>query len=104
MRIRKPKGRWPTRAQQTVIAWTDRAGTGTYARPTAIRRINLGPDSAAIGWESATRWRVDTPTVTDCHVILGYVNPDYFLGGEIRLETGASAAGAEGEESRSPWE
>jgi len=30
---------------------------------------------------------VDTPTVTDCHLVLGYVNPDYFLGGEIQLST-----------------
>lgn len=28
----------------------------------------------------------DEPTVTDADLILGYLNPDYFLGGEIRLD------------------
>ena len=63
------------------------AGTGTYVRlDPVIRRINLGPDSAGhrvgVCYEAGG---VDTPTVTDCHVVLGYVNPDYFLGGEIQL-------------------
>ena len=61
------------------------AGTGTYVRlDPVIRRINLGPDSAGhrvgVCYEAGG---VDTPTVTDCHVILGYVNPDYFLGGRF---------------------
>ena len=27
------------------------------------------------------------PSITDCDVVLGYLNPDNFLGGEIQLDT-----------------
>src|SRR5205823_6697669 len=31
------------------------------------------------------------PTVTDANVVLGYINPDYFAGGSIKLQAAAAA-------------
>ncbi len=64
------------------------AGTGSFIRinPTS-GRIEIGPDSA--GYLIGTSWPeggVDTPTINDCDVALGLINPDYFLGGEIKLD------------------
>ncbi len=63
------------------------AGTGSYVRvnPTS-NRIEIGPDSA--GARIGTSWPeagVETVTITDCNVVLGYLNPDFFLGGDITL-------------------
>jgi N-methylhydantoinase A len=69
------------------------AGGGSIA---SIKRglIQVGPESAGAnpgpicydlgGWE---------PTVTDADLILGYLNPGYFLGGEMRLNREASIKG-----------
>ena len=35
------------------------------------------------------------PTVTDANLVSGYLNPDYFLGGEIILDAGAARAAIE---------
>ncbi len=64
------------------------AGTGSYIRinPTN-NRVEIGPDSA--GARIGVCYKdggVVTPTITDCHVILGYIDPDYFLGGEVKLD------------------
>jgi N-methylhydantoinase A/acetone carboxylase beta subunit len=64
------------------------AGTGSFVRVNpSNNRIEIGPDSA--GSRIGMCWPeggVDTPTVTDCHVVLGHIDPEYFLGGEIRLD------------------
>jgi acetone carboxylase, beta subunit len=64
------------------------SGTGSYVRISPIdNRIVVGPDSAGarIGlcWPDSG---IDTVTITDCSVVLGYINPDFFLGGEIVLD------------------
>ncbi|UCH21210.1 MAG: hydantoinase/oxoprolinase family protein [Deltaproteobacteria bacterium] len=64
------------------------SGTGSYVRinPTN-NRVEIGPDSA--GARIGVCYKdggVETPTITDCHVILGYIDPDYFLGGEVKLD------------------
>lgn len=63
------------------------AGTGTFVRvnPTS-NRIELGPDSAGyrIG-VSNEQENLDTPTISDCNLVLGLLNPDYFLGGDVKL-------------------
>jgi acetone carboxylase beta subunit len=64
------------------------AGTGSFVRVNpSSNRIEIGPDSAGcrigICWPEGG---VETPTITDCHVVLGHINPEYFLGGEIRLD------------------
>ena len=63
------------------------AGAGTYIRLDPMtKRIMLGPDSAGAepGPVCYDRGN-ETPTVLDCDLILGVVNPDYYLGGKIRL-------------------
>lgn len=64
------------------------AGTGSFVRinPTS-NRIEIGPDSA--GYRVGMCWpesKLDTVTITDCNVVLGYINPDFFLGGDITLD------------------
>src|SRR5262249_53926186 len=64
------------------------AGTGTFVRVNPVtRRLEFGPDSAGaeIGVSNPDS-AVDTVTITDCDVVLGWINPDYFLGGELKLE------------------
>lgn len=64
------------------------AGTGSLVRinPTS-NRPELGPDSAGarigVGWVEGG---LETPSVTDLDLVLGRVNPDYFLGGEVNLD------------------
>lgn len=63
------------------------AGTGSYVRLDPIsKRIEFGPDSAGsrIGM-CFEQGGVDTPTLSDCNIILGNLNPNNFLGGEVVL-------------------
>ena len=64
------------------------AGTGSFIRINPHSgRVEIGPDSA--GSRIGVCWPeggVTTPTITDCSVVLGTINPDYFLGGEMRLD------------------
>jgi N-methylhydantoinase A/acetone carboxylase beta subunit len=64
------------------------AGTGSFVRLNPNSgRPELGPDSAGarigVSWPEGG---LDTVSITDLNVVLGRVNPDYFLGGEIRLD------------------
>jgi len=64
------------------------AGAGSFVRIDPYSNaIKLGPDSA--GFLVGTCWPeggIDTVTVTDCHITLGYLNPDNFLGGALKLD------------------
>jgi len=64
------------------------AGAGSFVRIDPYSNaIKLGPDSA--GYRVGTCWPesgLETITVSDCHVVLGYLNPDNFLGGAIKLD------------------
>jgi acetone carboxylase beta subunit len=64
------------------------AGAGSFVRIDPYSGgIKLGPDSA--GYRVGTCWPesgIDTVSVSDCHVVLGYLNPDNFLGGAIKLD------------------
>ena len=64
------------------------AGAGSFVRIDPYSNsIKLGPDSA--GYRVGTCWPeggIDTVSVTDCHIILGYLNPDNFLGGVLELD------------------
>ncbi len=64
------------------------AGTGSFIRINPINnRVEIGPDSAGARFGVCyQKGGVETPTITDCHVVLGYIDPDYFLGGEIKLD------------------
>ena len=63
------------------------AGTGMYVRYNDVSgRLEFGPESA--GYKIGVcneESGVETVTMTDCSLILGYINPDYFLGGKILL-------------------
>jgi acetone carboxylase, beta subunit len=64
------------------------AGTGSFVRINPNSgRPELGPDSAGakigVSWADGA---LETPSVTDLNLVLGRINPDYFLGGEIRLD------------------
>ena len=64
------------------------AGTGSFVRLTPTsKRIEIGPDSAGyrIG-VSNPESGITTVTINDCNVVLGYLNPDNFLGGDVKLD------------------
>jgi N-methylhydantoinase A/acetone carboxylase beta subunit len=64
------------------------AGTGSFVRlnPNSARP-ELGPDSAGarigVSWPDGG---LETVSITDLNVVLGRVNPEYFLGGDITLD------------------
>lgn len=64
------------------------AGAGSFIRlDPYTKAIKLGPDSA--GYRVGVCWEqsgIETVTISDCHVILGYLNPDNFLGGQVKLD------------------
>ena len=64
------------------------AGAGSFIRlDPYTKAIKLGPDSA--GYRVGVCWKdsgIETVTVSDCHMVLGYLNPDNFLGGSIKLD------------------
>src|SRR5262249_20228147 len=93
------------------------AGGGSIARVDELGLLKVGPQSAGAdpgpacyglqrgGWGLGVRDREGrgdpsapptpnpqppTPTVTDADLVLGYLNPDYFLGGRMRLDREAA--------------
>jgi N-methylhydantoinase A len=63
------------------------AGGGSIARVNHLGLLTVGPDSAASQPGPACYGQGgEHPTVTDADLILGYLNPDYFLGGAMRLD------------------
>jgi acetone carboxylase, beta subunit len=64
------------------------AGTGSFVRVNPNSgRPELGPDSA--GAKIGVCWPeggLDTVSVTDLNLVLGRLNPDYFLGGDVTLD------------------
>lgn len=77
--------RW--RVQVPLVAhWSIGAGGGSIARvDEGILRV--GPESAkALPGPACYGRGGDRPTVTDADVVLGYIDPDYFLGGRITLD------------------
>jgi N-methylhydantoinase A/oxoprolinase/acetone carboxylase beta subunit len=71
------------------------AGGGSIARA-ALGVIAVGPESASStpGPVCYGRGGVD-PTVTDANLVLGYLNPEYFAGGAMRLHLGTAARAIE---------
>jgi N-methylhydantoinase A/oxoprolinase/acetone carboxylase beta subunit len=62
------------------------AGGGSIAVVDAAGVLKVGPRSAGSEPGPAAYGRGGTaPTVTDASVVLGYLNPDYFAGGAMRL-------------------
>lgn len=72
------------------------AGGGSIARMSHLGTLQVGPESAGaepgpicygLGGEA--------PTVTDADLLLGYLDADYFLGGEMKLDAEAARRGIE---------
>jgi N-methylhydantoinase A len=62
------------------LAWIDDGGG-----------VHVGPQSAGADPGPACYGRGGTrPTVTDCNVVLGHVEPESFLGGEFKLDVAAA--------------
>ena len=69
------------------------AGGGSIARVDSLGLPAVGPRSAGSEPGPACYGRGGVePTVTDADAVLGYLNPAYFLGGRLRLDTGAAEA------------
>lgn len=68
------------------------AGAGSYVRLDPItKKIEIGPDGAgASPGPVCFRRGNEQLTITDCDVVLGYLNPDYFLGGTVHLDPDAA--------------
>jgi N-methylhydantoinase A len=68
------------------------AGGGSIAR---VRggHLTVGPDSAGAEPGPVCFGRGGTdPTITDADVVLGIIDPNYFLGGEMKLDAGLAEA------------
>jgi N-methylhydantoinase A len=70
------------------------SGGGSLARVDEFgRTLRVGPESAGADPGPACYGKGNTtPTVTDADVVLGYIDPDNFLGGRMKLDKGKSVA------------
>ena len=63
------------------------AGGGSIARVDSLGLLKVGPDSAGADPGPVCYGRGATePTVTDADLVLGYLDPKFFLGGRIALD------------------
>ena len=68
------------------------AGGGSIVRIDAGGSMQVGPRSAgARPGPVCYGLGGDAPTVTDANVVLGYLNPSFLCGGELRIDAAASA-------------
>ena len=69
------------------------AGGGSIAHLNALGLPAVGPESAGSAPGPASYGLGGTePTVTDADLLLGYLNPDYFAAGDIKLDLTAARA------------
>ena len=67
------------------------AGGGSIAKMSKMGLLQVGPESAGADPGPACYGRGGgNPTVTDADLLLGYLDPDYFLGGTMPLDRAAS--------------
>ena len=77
------------------------AGGGSIAHVDLLGLLKVGPESAGADPGPACYGRGGRkPTVTDADVILGYLDPDYFLGGTMKLDVEAARKAVEDELSK----
>ena len=73
------------------------AGGGSIAAVDEIGLLKVGPRSAGSHpGPAAYGLGGREPTVTDADFLLGYLNPDYFAGGEVAVDMAAALAAVEG--------
>ena len=67
------------------------AGGGSIARIDSLGLLKVGPDSAGADPGPACYAQGGRePTVTDADLVLGYLDPEFFLGGRMRLDVEAA--------------
>jgi N-methylhydantoinase A len=67
------------------------AGGGSIARVDSLGLLKVGPDSAGADPGPACYGRGGTePTLTDADLLLGYLDPGFFLGGRLTLDRDAA--------------
>ncbi|WP_089836323.1 hydantoinase/oxoprolinase family protein [Granulicella pectinivorans] len=72
------------------------AGGGSIARVNTLGLLKVGPDSAGADPGPVCYGRGGTePTVTDADLVLGYLDPAFFLGGRMGLELEATKTAME---------
>ncbi|MBW1805045.1 MAG: hydantoinase/oxoprolinase family protein [Deltaproteobacteria bacterium] len=72
------------------------AGGGSIARVSKMGTLQVGPDSAGADPGPICYGRGgEEPGVTDADLLLGYLDENYFLGGEMRLDKEAARKGIE---------
>jgi len=71
----------------TIAMDTIGAGAGTIIKVDPFtNKVSLGPESAGANPGPVALDRGGTePTIGDCDAIMGRLNPDYFLGGKVKL-------------------
>ncbi len=69
------------------------SGAGSVVYVDEYKRLHVGPESA--GAAVGICFKYDRLTVTDINVALGYVDPDYFLGGHMQLDRDKALAALE---------
>ncbi len=75
----------------TVDILESGAGGGSIAWVDKLGLLKVGPQSAGSSpGPAAYGFGGTQPTVTDADLMLGYLNPDYFLGGEMTLDLAAA--------------
>jgi N-methylhydantoinase A len=63
------------------------AGGGSIARVDSLGLLKVGPESSgAVPGPVCYRQGGTDPTVTDADLVLGYLDPNYFLGGKMQLD------------------
>jgi N-methylhydantoinase A len=73
------------------------AGGGSIARVDAGGILHVGPESAgAVPGPACYGQGGETATVTDANLVLGYLDPANFLGGERRLDRGLAERAVDG--------
>src|SRR5476649_1378448 len=66
----------------------NRCGGGSIAHVNDLGLLNVGPESSgAVPGPACYGLGGEGATVTDADLMLGYLNPDNFLGGEMKLRT-----------------
>jgi N-methylhydantoinase A len=77
------------------------AGGGSIARIDNLGLLKVGPDSAgADPGPACYALGGGEPTVTDADLLLGYLDPDFFLGGRMRLDLEAARRAIEARVAR----
>jgi len=83
---------WHLLGIPTVDVTSIGAGGGSIAWLDSQKVIHVGPESAGAIPGPACYMRGGTePTVCDADVILGYLDPDHFLGGKMKINVDAAA-------------